>query len=364
MPAWAAKKAPRVNALRMIPRTNVRGARLPRGHPGLDWSVRSSRLPLRLAVAVVVFAATPATAQQFRFERAVPVTSGAALDVTTVRGKVSVRAGDGREIRIDGIVTVRAGVGGINIPGNAIELAKRVADRPRIDVANNLVRLRPPVDAAELRAVTVSYEIRVPRDTRVTVASDSGAVTVDDVSGAVSVSTQSSAIALSGLGGPAEVKTGSGEVRVDRAEGLRVVTQSSAITARGLTGALDARTQSGAVRVSFGGPGAADIETGSSAIQIDGLRGALSARTQSGRVEVRGNPTAGWNVTTGSSLIDVTVESGSRFTLEATSRSSAVKLAGVAVDGSTAKGRVSGTVGGGGPTVRLTSQSGQIHIGR
>ena len=51
------------------------------------------------------------------------------------------------------------------------------------------------------------------------------------------------------------------------------------------------------------------------------------------------------------------------FTLDATSGSSSVQLKGVTVDGVTEKGRASGTVGGGGPTVRLASRSGQIHVG-
>ena len=316
-----------------------------------------------IAVAVGILVAAPCAAQRLRFERAIDVTPGATLDVSTIRGKVQVRAGDDRQIRIDGTVTVRAGVGGITVPSNALELAQRVADRPRIDVADNVVRLRPPLDSEELRAVTVSYEVRVPRDTRLIIATDSGAITVDGVAAPVLVTTQSSSIALSGIDGATEIKTGSGDVTVDRAAGgLRVVTQSSRITLRGLSGPLDARTQSGAVRASFGGPGAADVETGSSAIQIDGLSGGLAVRTQSGRVEVRGNPTAAWNVTTGSSLIDVSLEPAARFTLDATSRSSSVRVTGLAVEGFTAKERVSGTVGGGGPIVRLASRSGQIHI--
>jgi DUF4097 and DUF4098 domain-containing protein YvlB len=259
---------------------------------------------------------------------------------------------------------VRAGVGGVNIPQNALELAQRVADRPRIDVEGNVVRLRPPADADELRAVTVSYDVRVPRDTRIVIGTDSGDVTVDDVTARVLVTTQSSSVTLASIGGPSEVKSGSGAVAVDRASGgLRVATQSSAITLRGLRGALDARTQSGAVKVAFAGPGTADVETGSSAIQISGLSGGLAVRTESGRVEVQGNPTDAWNVTTGSSLIDVAFEPAARFTLEASSRSSSVRLQGLAVDGVTAKERVSGTVGGGGPTVRLASRSGQIHLG-
>ena len=319
----------------------------------------SSLVAVVLAAGILV--AAPAAAQRFRFERAIDVTPGATLDVSTLRGKVAVRADDGRQIRVDGTVTVRMG---LTVPANAIELAQRVADKPRIEVADNVVRLRPPLDDDELRAVTVSYEVRVPRDTRLVIATDSGAITVNDVAAPVIVTTQSSTIDLSGIQGASEIKTGSGAVRVDRAAGgLRVVTQSSAITLRGLSGPLDARTQSGAVRASFAGPGAAEVETGSSAIQIDGLSGGLAVRTQSGRVEVRGNPTAAWNVTTGSSVIDVAMEPAAAFTLDATSRSSSVHLTGVAVEGFTAKERVSGTVRGGGPTVRLASRSGQIHIG-
>jgi DUF4097 and DUF4098 domain-containing protein YvlB len=269
---------------------------------------------------------------------------------------------DAKQIRIQGTVTVRVAAGFRT--GNPMDIARRVADRPNIDVAGNVVRLRPPSEPDEQAAVTVSYEILVPRDARVVVASGSGAVEVNGVAGPVTVETDSSAITLSRLEGNTEVKTGSGDVKVDRATGgLRVVTESSAMTLRGVAGALDARTQSGAIRASFAGAGSADVETGSSAIQLDGLSGRLAVRTQSGRVDVRGTPTAAWDVTTGSSLIEAAFAPSAKFTLEASSRSSSVQIKGVKVDGVSEKGRASGTVGGGGPNVRLTSRSGQIHIG-
>jgi DUF4097 and DUF4098 domain-containing protein YvlB len=316
-------------------------------------------------IGCLVAAATPAWAQRFRFERAIDVMPGATLDVTTVRGKVAITADDLNQVRVVGTVAVRAGVGGITIPDNAPELAKRVADHPRIEVEGNTVRLRPPIDADEQRAVTVSYEVRVPRDTHVLVVSDSGAISIDNVTAAVAVTTQSSAIALGRITGTTEIKTGSGAVNVDHADGgLRVVTQSSAITVRGHRGLLDARTQSGAVRATFAGPGGADVETGSSAITLEGVSGPVTVRSQSGRVEVRGNPTDEWRVTTGSSVVDVALESNSRVTLDATSSSGTVRVDGFSVDGSTSKGRVAGSVGGGGPTVRLASRSGSIRIGR
>jgi DUF4097 and DUF4098 domain-containing protein YvlB len=313
-------------------------------------------------VIAILAAAVPAAAQRFPFDRVIDVTPGATLDVTTVRGKVFVDGDDAKQIRIEGTVTVRPAAGFRT--ANPLDIARRVADKPRIEVADNVVRLRPPSAPEEQVSVTVSYEIRVPRGTTVIIQSDSGEVEVNGVTGPVAVTTDSSAVTLTRLGGSTEVKTGSGDVKVDGASaGLRVATESSAMTLRGLGGALEARTQSGAVRASFAGAGSADVETGSSAIQLDGLSGRLQVRTRSGRVEMRGTPTAAWDVTTGSSLIEAAFGPSAKFTLDATSSSSSVQLKGVTVDGVTEKGRASGTVGGGGPNVRLSSRSGQIHIG-
>jgi hypothetical protein len=325
--------------------------------------VPSYRLcPAVLALVACAAVVSPAVAQRLPFERAIDVRPGATLDVSTIRGRIDVTTQEARQIRVDGTVTVRVSAGFTG--GDPLVLMRRVADRPPIEVAGNVVRLRPPANDDELRALTVAYQVRVPRDTTIVIGTDSGAVTVDGVKAPVTVTTQSSAITLSRLEGKVEVKTGSGDVQVDRAAGgLRVVTQSSSITLRALSGPLEARTQSGAVRASFAGPGSADVETGSSSIQLAGLSGRTMVRTQSGRVDLGGAPTAGWDVTTGSSLIDAAFEHSAKFTLEATSRSSSVRVTGISVEGSAAKERVSGTVGGGGPTVRLASRSGQIHIG-
>jgi len=316
-----------------------------------------------LSIALSAAAVSPAVAQRLPFERAIDVMPGATLDVTTIRGRIDVTIHEARQIRVDGTVTVRVSAG-FTGAGDPLVLARRVADHPPIEVAGNLVRLRPPANDDELRALTVAYQVRVPPDTTIIIGTDSGAVTVDGVKAPVTVTTQSSAVTLSRLEGKTEVKTGSGDVHVDRAAGgLRVVTQSSSITLRALSGPLEARTQSGAVRASFAGAGSADVETGSSAIQLEGLSGRTMVRTQSGRVELGGAPTAGWDVTTGSSVIEAAFAPSAKFTLEATSHSSSVRLTSIAVDGFSAKERVSGTVGGGGPTVRLASRSGQIHIG-
>ena len=122
-----------------------------------------------LTVLLVIFAfsagsASPALAQRFPFERSFDVTGPAALDVSTIRGKIEVTVGEPGRIVVSGTATVRVDW---NVPANAAELAKRVADNPPIQREGQTLKLRSPSDAAEQRAVTVSYQVRVPPETDV-----------------------------------------------------------------------------------------------------------------------------------------------------------------------------------------------------
>ena len=240
--------------------------------------------------AFSVGSASPALAQRFPFERSFDVTGPSALDVSTIRGKIEVTVGEPGRIVVVGTATVRVDW---NVPANAADLARRVADNPPIQREGQTLRLRSPSDAAEQRAVTVSYQVRVPPETDVTSTSESGATTVRGVARAVVIRTQSGAIDVMQLGGTAVVTTGSGSVTVDGVAGsLTVTTSSSGITARSVAGNLRVRTTSGAVDVALSGEGDADIETGSSAIRLSGIRGGVIAATESGHVSLQGVPSA------------------------------------------------------------------------
>jgi hypothetical protein len=323
--------------------------------------MRRSVLFLIVVTALLASIATPAWAQRMPFERSFHVAGPTILDVSTDRGKIDVTVGDQDHVVIIGTVTIRVGW---DVPANAADLARKVADHPPVEQDGHTVRLRSPADDAERRAVNVSYHVRVPRDTQVRTVSDSGATTVEGVVGSVVVQTQSGSIDLRRLGGPADVKTGSGAVNIDNVAGaLTVTTASSAFTGRSLHAGLRVRTGSGAIDAVLAGIGDVDVETASSGIVLRGINGGLTASTQSGKVTVQGTPHRPWSVSTGSSSIDVTMALAPGVNVEATSRSGSVKVTGVSLQGSVTKGRAAGTIGGGGPLVRLTSGSGSIRIG-
>lgn len=313
------------------------------------------------AAGVLLAAAVPASAQRVAFERTYTVGAAPTLDVSTIRGKIDVSVGDADRIVVRGTATVRYG---LSVPAAAYELTKRVAADPPIQHEGATLRLRPPAGADEQRAMTVAYDVSVPRGTVVKSNSDSGATTIRGVAGHVSVRTQSAAIAISDLGGDADVATGSGVVQVDGIVGdLKVTTQSSRVDLRNVGAGLHVRTQSGAIDGTFRGSGNVDVGTASSAIDLVGVNGGLIATSNSGRIRVSGLPTAPWQVTSGSGSFDLDFDSNARLTLDARSGSGSVSVDGSTLQGSTSKGAASGTVGGGGPLVRANSRSGSIRIG-
>ena len=314
-----------------------------------------------ILLAFVGFAAasaSPALAQRFPFERSLEITGPSKLDVSTIRGKIDITPGEPGRIIVAGTVTVRVGW---NVPANALQLARKVADNPPIHREGQTVRLRPPAESEEQRAVTVSYQVRVPPDADVHLVSESGATTVRGVGRALSVRTQSSAIDLTGIAGPVTVTTGSGDVVVDDvAASLTVTTSSSRITARSVAGDLRVRTETGAVDVTLTGEGDADVETGSSGIRLRGVRGGSVIATRSGRVSLQGVPQREWLISTGSGGVDIAIESSAPFSVDASTGAGSVKITGATVQGATSKRTVKGEVAGGGPLVKVATRSGSI----
>ena len=312
-----------------------------------------------LAALIVLSSTSSAYAQRFPFDRTVDSGGVAVLDVLTDRGKIEVALGEPGRIVVRGAATVRVG---LNVPINAVELARRIAGDPPIDRDGRVLRLRLPRDEAELRATTISYEVEVPPGIEVRTVSESGAIAIRGVTGALTVRTQSAAIDVTRVGGGADITTNSGAVTVDGVGGaLTVSTSSSAIKLRALQGNARIRTQSGAVDAAFSGAGNVDVETGSSEIKLRNVRGGLAVVTESGRVTAQGVPTAPWEVSTGSGAVELSTPA-TALTVDLTNRSGALEVAGGSVQGVVSKRQIAGTIGAGGPRVRVSSRSGSIRL--
>ncbi len=301
-------------------------------------SVRMSR-----ALVASLFALVPASAlaQPLTFERSLAVGASPTLDASTGSGSITVHAGSGSTIVVKGTVEIRRGS---NVPANAAELARQLVASPPITQTGDAVTVGRIADHATRQAVSVSYDISVPAAAAVQVDSGSGDVAVSGVNGRVKAHSGSGGVTATAIGGDIDARTGSGDIVVKDVRKAASLSTGSGTIAGVLTGAGDVKATSG-----------------SGDITLEGVNGMLAASTGSGSIGVEGTPTADWRVSAASGDLTVALPSGKGFTLDASTSSGTLDIP-LAVQGRSERRRVQGTVGGGGPMLRLSTSSGDIAV--
>lgn len=258
--------------------------------------------PVVLAVGAL---ASPATAQQLPFSRAVDAGPTAHVAIETDRGQVDVSGADIPAIEVTGTVVVRMGW---KVPADALALAKAAAAAPPITSTGNRLSLALPRDERTRRAVLIHWRVKVPRRSHVEVRAESGEVRLARLAGRVQVDAGSSAVTID-----------------DATGGVSVTGRSGAIALAGLAGAVRVRTGSGGVRIGMAGAGTVDVESRSSAIAVAQATAGVAARSGSGAIEVSGRPTGNWEVETHSSQITLEVPRDADCRLDLRSRSGKVE---------------------------------------
>ena len=261
------------------------------------------------------------------FERAVVVDGGVlSLDVATGSGRIEVTAGAPGAARVVGHIRGRAGGWSGGNPADVEERVRAIEADPPVSLDGDVLRVGH-LDRSRRRRISISYEVVVPPNSTVQARTGSGALRVEGVAGAV------------------EARTGSGETRV-----------------ADVAGDVTARTGSGSIEIDAVG-GDVNARTGSGSIRIDGIDAALRARTGSGGIRVAGSPGGGWDLDTGSGSIRIDLPDDAAFAIEAHTGSGGIRTDHpVAVEGEVRRGRLRGTVRGGGPRLTLHTGSGSITI--
>jgi len=273
-------------------------------------------------LAVTLAAVVPAAlAADGTFDKTLHVSGQVMLSVSTGSGYIHVSPGSGNEVHIVG--HVHASDWGFG--GSAEDRVKAVVDRPPIEQTGNIVTIGRHADW--IHNVAIDYDITMPRGGQLEANSGSGDLRLTDTGGPVKASTGSGSIQASGATGIVELGTGSGDIRAD------------------LHAADDVKAH-----------------TGSGGIHLQGVDGSLYAHTGSGDIEIGGQPASGWKLETGSG--SVTLNTGSsHFTLDASTGSGSVHSdPPLTTHGSFDRHHVQGDVNGGGPTVRISTGSGDVRI--
>lgn len=247
-------------------------------------------------------------AHEGSFSRDLSVSGPVTLELENAAGGVRIASGSADKVSIHARIRAR----GMFVGMSGAEKVRRIQDNPPIVQQGNTVRIGRITDPMVRKNVFIDYEITLPADAQVTITNGAGNVSLRETRGSLRATTGAGNVTAEGMAGDAYLTTGAGNVEIRRAGGR-----------------LEANSGAGAIRAS-------------------------------------GNPKKDWRLSVGAGSIHVEVPSDASFELDAQTGFGKVN---VSPDFdlksvSTGNNRVQGTVGKGGPMLRVNNGAGSIDIRR
>ena len=312
-----------------------------------------------LALAAVLALSIPASAAATgTFERTLTVTGPVDLEVGTGSGDIAVREGAAGRVRVVAHISAE---GWLFWSANPAQV-REVEQNPPVRQLGNRVVIGTAV--RKWNNIGISYEVEAPADTRLRASTGSGSVRISGLRGPVNLSTGSGDIAAERIGNGVEARTGSGSISVDAAEGaVNGSTGSGDVKVASASGDVYITTGSGSLRV-IASRGMVRARTGSGDIQVDGAVRDLDVHTGSGSLRIDGEPGAArWKLETGSGDVNVRLPSQSSFALDAHSGSGGVQSKHrLTTQGTVRENQLKGTAGNGSAQLYIRTGSGSIQI--
>jgi DUF4097 and DUF4098 domain-containing protein YvlB len=270
--------------------------------------------------------ATAAFAAQGTFERTLSVGASPTVTVTTGSGNINLRPGSDNQVHIVG--HVHTGSMGWLSGSSPESRIQEIVNNPPIVQSGNDITIVEHHNSDLFRNISIDYDITLPKSSVLSANSGSGDVDIQDVGSSLKAHSGSGNVHARGIPGPATLGTGSGDIEFQQTA-----------------------------------PGDVKAETGSGNITLRGISGALKSSTGSGNIEVEGQPSSDWKLSTGSGNIHLAVGSGAHFNLDADTGSGSINVQQpITMQGSLNRHHVTGSVNGGGPTIRANTGSGDIQI--
>ncbi len=279
---------------------------------------------LAASATLVLFSATLFAADH-NFERTLSTGGSPNVSVSTGSGYIHLRPGSDNQLHV--AAHLHAGNGWFGA-GDVESRIEQIVSNPPIAQNGNDITIGERHSGERYRNISIDYEVTLPRASSIEASTGSGDVELQDVGLRFKGSSGSGSVRARNVQGPANLDTGSGDIEL---------TQSA--------------------------PGDVRAQTGSGNIRLSNISGGLKAGTGSGDIEVSGNPATDWKVDTGSGSVRLTVGSSAHFTLNASTGSGTIRTQQpIATQGELNHHHVSGTVNGGGPTLRISTGSGDVEI--
>ena len=261
----------------------------------------------------------------------------AELSIDNRTGMVTVRGEDAKRVRVEVVARLWA-----ESEDEADDQMELVARGVRQEGKRVTIRA-PALPQSSLfmlfgRGTRIEYQVTAPRSSTGTVLNRSGRVEIENLAGPLSVEARSGRVTLRGIRGD-----------------TRIVSRSGSVQAESIAGSLTVESRSGSVCVS-GCAGSATVVSRSGSVQVEDVGGSLKIESRSGSVRYEGAVRGDFDINIVSGSVRLSVDPDSSFFLDAESASGAVRS-----DMPLRRG--GGATRAEGPTVRIRTRSGSIHVG-
>jgi DUF4097 and DUF4098 domain-containing protein YvlB len=209
----------------------------------------------------------------------------------------------------------------------------------------------------------VQYEIRVPAETRLSIDTSGGGITISGTRGAAKLDTSGGGINVRDLVGDLEADTSGGGIGLTNIRGkVRASTSGGGIDGSAIDGPVYAESSGGSIELERV-TGDIEADTSGGGIRIVDAGGFVQADTSGGGIEasfVKGNSRGGTLSTSGGG-IDVSIDPEADLNIEASGNAVKTDLP-LRVKGEISRGSLSGSLGKGGNTLRLHTSGGSVRI--
>lgn len=197
--------------------------------------------------------------------------------------------------------------------------------------------------------VNVDFVISVPAAFVSELRTSGGGITVGDLNGKVTAKTSGGGIRLGRMGASVDARTSGGSVTLEEAKGDVVLDTSGGNVTVG--------------RVA----GSAELTTSGGSIKIDSVANRLRAHTSGGsiRAGIQGPLKDDCSLSTSGGSVRVTVDKAAAFQLDASTSGGQVDADGLTItleNSNRRQSKLSGSVNGGGPLLKLRSSGGGITV--
>jgi Putative adhesin len=211
----------------------------------------------------------------------------------------------------------------------------------------------------------VRYVVSIPSEFNVDLKTSGGSISVADLRGEVRVNTSGGGLRIGKIEGPVIGNTSGGGISLAGCNGkAEIKTSGGGIDIGSGTGSITADTSGGSIEIgNFVGD--VSVSTSGGGISAESIEGSIDASTSGGPVNValKGQPKRDCRLSTSGGGITVDLEEGMALNIDAEASGGGVTCdLPVTVQGRIEKGKMNGTLNGGGQALVLRTSGGSIHL--